>query len=115
VIPEEPSSPKLPDAKADSTPYNKDQQTPDQDPQKASNNENGENGDNDGGQQPPATATEEDKEDAEGKLGGGGECSSSSEDSDSDNEHYDDKAPAVKFKVIDIKQPEDALPVLKKQ
>lgn len=32
---------------------------------------------------------------------GGGDCSSSS--SDSDNEHYDEQAQAVKFKVIDIK------------
>lgn len=44
----------------------------------------------------------------EGEKLGGGACSSSSEEaSDSDNEHYDEQAQAVKFKVIDVKHVSD--------
>ena len=45
----------------------------------------------------------------------GGACSSSSEDSDSDNEHYDEAAQAVKFKGIDIKHVENEGPPVRKQ
>ena len=57
-------------------------------------------------QQPPAE---------EEKQLGGGACSSSSEDSESDNEHYDEEAQAVKFKVIDIRHTDPDGPVLRKQ
>ena len=53
--------------------------------------------------------------DEEEKLPGGGACSSSSEHTESDNEHYDEEAQAVKFKVIDIKQADPEGPVLRKQ
>ena len=52
---------------------------------------------------PDVPLGEETKEEEEKLVGVGGECSSSSLDTDSENEQYDEKAQAVKFKVIEIK------------
>ena len=67
--------------------------------------------------EPPTNPTNPavDPAEEEKKFEHGGACSSSSEDSESDNEHYDEKAQAVKFKVIDIKHTEAEGPVLRKQ
>lgn len=54
------------------------------------------------------TGTEEEKQP------GGGGCSSSSEHSESDNEHYDEEAQVVKFKVIDIKHTDPDGPIIRK-
>ena len=47
----------------------------------------------------------------------GGACSSSDEDEDSENEHYDEAAQAVKFKVIDVRhtEPEGGVSLRKQQ